>query len=515
MLRFIISENSFLKFITVILFIFSSINMFGKTQNDKAEFLRQKNNDLVEENLRIIDSTISTAYRLNDKVVLSEAYIEKGNYFLEQRNYNNALKNFTISKQLSTEIKDDFTFYSSLVGIAKTKESLHETNESITLYETSLPYFEKHKEQPKSFSIYLSILGKLSYLYSKTNHLNKSDYYNIVELSETVDTVNYQYALKNKGIIDFYKKDYNSAFNTLKKAQQAFWKQNDIKWYVISEQFLGEILYQQKRNREAIQYFENVVEFSKQYKILDEELRLSYERVVEYNEKYGNNRDKLLSVNDLLSFDSLFYVADHTVLKPNLEKYENTFLKTERNLLKEKNQNFKRTSFFGLVVILIFDGIVFYKMNQKHQKKKNYLQKCLDEITILELDIKEENQLEKTKFEVEIDEDFEQSLQLFEEQKLFLNPKFSLNDLVLELNANRTIVSNYINRSRSKNFNQYINELRINYLLKRIENEPNIKKHTIDALAEETGFNSRKTFSDAFLEHTGFRPSQYLRNIIK
>ena len=100
MLRFIISGNRLLKFIIVILFIFSSVNMFGKTQKDKAEFLRQKNNDLVEENLRIIDSTISTAYRLNDKVVLSEAYIEKGNYFLEQRNYNNALKNFTISKQL-------------------------------------------------------------------------------------------------------------------------------------------------------------------------------------------------------------------------------------------------------------------------------------------------------------------------------------------------------------------------------------------------------------------------------
>ena len=150
-------------------------------------------------------------------------------------------------------------------------------------------------------------------------------------------------------------------------------------------------------------------------------------------------------------------------------------------------------------------------MNQKHQKKKNYLQKCLDEITILEANIKEENQVEKTKFEVEIDEDFEQSLQLFEEQKLFLNPKFSLNDLVLELNANRTIVSNYINRSRSKNFNQYINELRINHLLKRFADEPNLKKYTIDALAEETGFNSRKTFSDAFLEHTGFRPSNYIK----
>jgi hypothetical protein len=72
--------------------------MFGKTQNDKAEFLRQKNNDLVEENLRIIDSTISTAYRLNDKVVLSEAYIEKGNYFLQIQNENGQNENLKLIK---------------------------------------------------------------------------------------------------------------------------------------------------------------------------------------------------------------------------------------------------------------------------------------------------------------------------------------------------------------------------------------------------------------------------------
>ena len=82
-----------------------------------------------------------------------------------------------------------------------------------------------------------------------------------------------------------------------------------------------------------------------------------------------------------------------------------------------------------------------------------------------------------------------------------------------ELKSNRTIVSNYINSSRNKNFNQYINELRINYAVNRLMNEPTLKKYTIDALAEEVGFNSRKTFSDAFLEHTGCRPSRFIRNL--
>ena len=512
MLYYKISENKLLKIIFFILFIFSSINLFGKTQIEKAEFLRQKNNDLIEENLRIIDSTIATAYRLNDKSVLSEAYIEKGNYFLGQRNYNNALKNFTTSKQISSEIKDDFTYYLSIVGIAKTKENLNETNEAIKLYEESLVFFEKHKEESKSFSAYLSILGKLSYLNSKINQLNKSDYYNKIELSETKDTVNYQYALKNKAIIDFYKKEYKSAFVTLKQAQRTFWNLNDIKWYVISEQFLGEILYQQQNKKEAFQYFENVVEFSKQYQLVDEELRLSYERVLEYNEAYGNRQDKLTSVNNLLSFDSLFYAGDKTVLKPNLDKYENTYLKTERNLLNQKNKNTKNMMFLGFVCLIVVGGIILFKINHHHKKKKFILQTQIEELNsdhYYLLNHKKNKQPEKVD---KIDENFESSLLLFEEKELFLNPKVSLNDLVIVLNSNRTIVSNYINRSRAKNFNQYINELRINYLLKRFVDEPTIKKYTIDALAEETGFNSRKTFSDAFLEHTGFRPSNYIKN---
>ena len=513
LLYFNISVNRFFKFIFIMVFMSNTVNLFGKSYDEKAELLRQKNNDLVEENLRILDSTISTAYQLNDKAVLSEAYIEKGNYFLEQRNYNNALKNFTISKQISQEVKDDFTLYSSLFGIAKAKENLNEISTSIQLYEESLTYFEKYKNQPKKFSIYLVILGKLTYLYSKTDHLDKSEYYNKIELAETMDTVNYKYALKNKGIIDFYKKDYRSAFRTIKKAQQTFWNQNDIKWYVISEQFLGEILFQQKRNKEANQYFENVIEFSKQYKILDEELRLSYERVIEYNELYGNNQDKLNAVNNLLSFDSLFYVADKTILKPNIDKYENAFLKTERNQLNEKNKNYKMISFFSFVGIVVIGGVVFYKANQKYVEKKTYLLECIDTISNKKSEVISREKSIKIKDEIVIDQDFEQSLLVFEQQKFYLNPSVSLNDLVIKLNANRTVVSNYINRSRSKNFNQYINELRINHLLKRLDSEPNLRKYTIDALAEEVGFNSRKTFSDAFLVHTGLRPSNYIKRI--
>lgn len=511
-INFKIQENCFLKYALLFLFFFVSILVEAKSQHEKVEFLKEKNNELIEENLRIIDSAIVMAYRLNDKSILSEAYLEKGNYFLEQRNYNNALKNFTISNQLSKKIKDEFNLYSSYIGIAQTKEKQNQLEESIALYEKSLTYFKLHKSDPKSFKKYLFSLGKLSYLNSRRNQIKKSEFYNDLELKETIDTVNYQYALKNKGIIDFYKKDYINAFSKLKHAQQTFIQQNDVEWYVITEQYLGEILYQQQNKNEAILYFRNVVEMSKKYRIVNEELRLSYERVLEFTEEFGNKNEQLNSVNNLLSFDSLFYTNDKIVLKPNTAKYENTLLKSERNQLTEKNKTIKYSAFTGFALIVCFGGISMYKVNQNHKRKKANLLSYIDELKAKTKYSESINSHPKTKKNIELDPNLELGLKSFEERKLFLIPKISLNDLAKELNTNRSVVSNYINRSRQKNFNQYINQLRIDNIVERLINEPNLQKYTIDALAEETGFNSRKTFSDAFLEHTGFRPSDFIRN---
>ena len=96
---------------------------------------------------------------------------------------------------------------------------------------------------------------------------------------------------------------------------------------------------------------------------------------------------------------------------------------------------------------------------------------------------------------------------------MFNNNNIDLDTLSEILGYNRSIVSNYINRTRYKNFNQYINSLRIKRLVERLIEDDKLRKLTIDALAEECGFNSRKTFSDAFFINTGVRPSFFIKNI--
>lgn len=506
------SVNDFTKIIFILLFISLTTIVKGQNELKKIDSLLNNRSETYQENLRNIDSAIVLAYQLEDKKILTDAYISKAVYIYEQRNYNEALKNYKTANDLSLSVKDDYLYYTTLFGIATTKAQLNETKEAISIFERCLTYFNQNKEDSKHFKKYLNTLGQLSYLNIKANNLEKSVFYNDLELKNTVDTLNYHYAIKNKGIINFYKKDYKSAFSELKESQKVFLKQQDFTWYIIAEQYLGEILYKENRVDEAINYFRNVVKLSKQKKIVNDELRLSYERLIAYNELKGNKNEQILAINDLLSFDSLYYATDNLIAKPNLEKYENTKLKFERNNLEKSNNRLKYSVIGFIVLVVLCSFCVYYFYQKKH---KNRINKLLGDITKLKgstLSLRAKS-VKKEKGKSIFDDRLEASLSTFEACQLYLNPTFTLNDLVKELKSNRTIVSNYINSSRNKNFNQYINELRINYAVNRLMNEPTLKKYTIDALAEEVGFNSRKTFSDAFLEHTGCRPSRFIRNL--
>jgi AraC-like DNA-binding protein len=74
-------------------------------------------------------------------------------------------------------------------------------------------------------------------------------------------------------------------------------------------------------------------------------------------------------------------------------------------------------------------------------------------------------------------------------------------------------LSKIINIHYEKNFSSYINDLRINYLLKELKTNPSLKTYTIKALAKKIGFGSTEAFSKTFKKHTNMSPSIYLTTI--
>jgi AraC-like DNA-binding protein len=93
-------------------------------------------------------------------------------------------------------------------------------------------------------------------------------------------------------------------------------------------------------------------------------------------------------------------------------------------------------------------------------------------------------------------------------EKMYRNPELTLTDLANHLGTNPSLLSKIINRSFSKNFNDYVNQYRVLEVKENLANPANAHL-TIMSLAYDAGFNSKATFNRAFKKFTGDSPKTY------
>jgi len=95
-------------------------------------------------------------------------------------------------------------------------------------------------------------------------------------------------------------------------------------------------------------------------------------------------------------------------------------------------------------------------------------------------------------------------------KKPYLDPDLSLRGLAKQIDIHPNQLSWILNQSIGKNYNEFINQLRIQ-AFKSIAMEDDNRKLTIEGMAYESGFNSKTVFNTCFKKETGLTPTQYLR----
>ncbi len=100
-------------------------------------------------------------------------------------------------------------------------------------------------------------------------------------------------------------------------------------------------------------------------------------------------------------------------------------------------------------------------------------------------------------------------LAYFEKEKSYLNPELTLSELSIKLNTNTSVLSAVINSGFGKNFNDFVNEYRVEEF-KRQATAANNKHLTLLAIAFDCGFNSKATFNRAFKKVTDVSPKAFL-----
>lgn len=97
-------------------------------------------------------------------------------------------------------------------------------------------------------------------------------------------------------------------------------------------------------------------------------------------------------------------------------------------------------------------------------------------------------------------------------EKLFLNPNLNLKLLSKQLDLSEGYISQQINSNSKFNFNDYINNLRVEKA-KQFLKDPLFDNYTIVAVGLESGFNSKSSFYTAFKKFSNKTPAQFKKDV--
>lgn len=102
-----------------------------------------------------------------------------------------------------------------------------------------------------------------------------------------------------------------------------------------------------------------------------------------------------------------------------------------------------------------------------------------------------------------------------EAEQLYLGKDVTLPYIASILKTNTKYLSATINKHKEKDFNGYINEWRINYIVDKLRQDKDYQQYKISHLAEECGFSTHSKFAAAFKQVTGVSPSSFIENLKK
>lgn len=106
----------------------------------------------------------------------------------------------------------------------------------------------------------------------------------------------------------------------------------------------------------------------------------------------------------------------------------------------------------------------------------------------------------------------EQIESFFNEKHPYLKPQYALAELSADLALPAQYLSEVINHRHGKNFNDFINQYRVEHCLQLMQQKEH-EKITLAYLAKNCGFNNRNTFTTAFKKVTGQTPSEYIKSM--
>lgn len=292
---------------------------------------------------------------------------------------------------------------------------------------------------------------------------------------------------------------------------QAALKRNKVKkdTYLFAAIYhdMGFAFQNMRQNDSAIFYYHKALNYSLGSDFHLKRLEI-YERLYkvykEENDLKSSNQflEKYTILNDSINRKNAAGVGQ--ILAENQKKTEKVY---------GENQLFKILMIFlGAAVFLCLIFLIWQWRDKKKQRNK-FLKYIAELKSNQSKEISPIDNFSENKFSIleETEVRILENLESFEKELAFNDSEVSLVSLANQINTNTKYLSEIIKKHKGVNFNGYINELRIRYIVNKLQEDPKYRHYKISHLAEETGFSSHSAFSTIFSQVMGITPSNFIK----
>ncbi len=298
---------------------------------------------------------------------------------------------------------------------------------------------------------------------------------------------------------------------------------DDDKLYTLENYFLVKGIYNHIEKKEKANYYiTKALETAKErknFRILD---RIT-ENALLYNIKFDESVKKDSFLASLIENNERKLSEASKISSYELQKKD--------SIIVEKDSFLQNYVLLTLVVLFILIGgfWIFHIVNDK--KVKTRFREIIEEIKSEKSIISEEKSdaVKKAKYAgpkvqespskiISEAKEFElyEKLKEFEKNSIAYTEKsFTISNLSTLLATNNRYISYIINKYYQQNFNDYINMLRINFIVNKMYNHPEYLSYKISYLSEVSGFSSHSRFAQNFKKILGITPSEFVHQFKK
>ncbi len=509
-----------------------------------------------------IDTYERALWKKSNYPSLAQTYYELGLFFYEKEYFKKAVFHLNKASILASEFKD-YKLLCAIYGIkghtylreGKNQKALDSYYEALRIAEEK-EYIDRQLVVNSGIIIVLKRMNQLekareisekmlksikeTTFEKKKNHVMMlttiSDVYLDLEQYDSVlsfaktgikisEKLDYKEGLVDlnikKGIVFCRTNRINQAFECLLKAKDMM-QNYDIKNQFFPKTninyFLASCFYKQKKYKKAIIHLHEILDTLEKKNlnitpVIQSHLLLAncyskinelekawfwHDKYVKLNLDYQKNKDK--TVSKIYGMENQKFISEINELK-------------KKQVANEKQKT--KILIFALFISVVILGFGIWYYN-KQKRNRIVFSELMDQIDQLKVSEQKNDQSEDVK-EVVIDDvkvnQILKNLEKMEESEYFLRSDCNLRSIATKIKTNTTYLSLVIKEHKGKKFNSYINDLRIDYALKRLKSDKKFRSFSIGSIAKEIGYKSDNSFTKHFKAKTGLNPSYYIKKI--